>query len=112
MTINMPRGDIRIIPFTVKDSEGNPSTIAFTEIYFTVKRNYHEQEPIFQKKLTTGEIETDGLGTFWFSIDSQDTDGLSFGKYVFDIELVADGLKQTSTGDLVLTYEATYKSNE
>jgi hypothetical protein len=112
MTINMPRGDIRVVPFVVKDSEGNPSEIQFTEIYFTVKRNYHDQEYILQKRLSTGEIETDGLGTFWFTINASDTDGLSFGKYVFDIELVADGIKQTSTGDLVLTYEATYRSNE
>ena len=51
MTINMPRGDIRLVPFNVKDATGELSDIQFEEVYFTVKRNYFDQEPIFQKKL-------------------------------------------------------------
>lgn len=114
MTINMPRGDIRLVPFNVKDATGELSDIQFEDIYFTVKRNYFDQEPIFQKKLSTGEIETDGQGNFWFTIHAEDTDNLSYGKYVFDIELVclAEGIKQTTTGDFNLTYEATFRSNE
>lgn len=114
MTITMPRGDIRVVPFTVKDANGNLSDIAFEEVYFTVKRTYNDSEPIFQKRLTTGEIETDGTGNFWFTIEPEDTDNMGFGKYVFDIELVAldQGIKQTATGDFVLTYEATYRANE
>lgn len=114
MTINMPRGDLRVVPFTVKDNTGNLSEIAFEEVYFTVKRTYNDTDPIFQKRLTMGEIETDGSGTFWFIIRPEDTDNMSFGKYVFDIELVAldQDIKQTTTGDFNLTYESTHRANE
>lgn len=114
MQITMPRGDIRLVPFNIKDASGELSDIQFDEIYVTVKRNYFDRDPIFQKKLSTGDIETDGHGGYWFTINAEDTDSLNYGKYVFDIELVclAEDIKQTTVGDLNITYEATFRSNE
>lgn len=110
----MPRGDIREITFSVKGNDGELYPLQFDDIYFTVKHDFYERNYIFQKRLSTGQIETDGEGNYWFVIKPEDTNGIRFGKYVFDIELVllSEDIKQTTTGELVLTYEATHSANE
>ena len=67
---------------------------------------------LFQKKLTTGEIEKNENGSYQFDISPEDTDSLRVGKYVFDIEIIGDRLKQTTIGNLVLTNEVTTIENE
>ena len=113
VTISMPRGDIRPIQFTVIDQAGGKSAIEFDEIYFTVKRSYHDKNFLFQKRLGNGTIETLDDGSYRFVIQAIDTDNLSIGKYVFDIELVlGDEIKQTTVGEFILTPEVTFASNE
>lgn len=118
MYIEMPRGDLRPVDFTIFD-DGKPLTdeqieeLGISEIYFTVKRNYEEKKALFQKKYSTGEIEYSGDGCFRFVIEPEDTDGLLFNRdYVFDIEFVGEHLKSTFPGVLHLTPEVTHSVNE
>lgn len=113
MTIEMPRGDIRHVSFTVTDSSGAASGVAFTEIYFTVKKSYRDENYLIQKKLSNGTIEAAESGAYTFTIDAADTDDLTVGKYVFDIELIyGTDIKQTTVGELILTNEVTFAANE
>lgn len=107
MQISMPRGDRRGVEFTVDGAEG----ITFTEIYVTAKKRFGDRDALWQKRLTEGGVTATGDG-YAFVIEPEDTDKLAFGEYVFDIELVADGVKETHTGALELTEEATHAGNE
>lgn len=113
MTITMPRGDIQTVIFTLTDPmTGEAPVIELTDIYFTVKKTWDDQEYIFQKSFSAGDIELVSGSTYQFVIDAEDTDGLAYGQYNCDIELVGPGLKQTFAGNLKLTYEATHAENE
>lgn len=113
MTITMARGDIHLVPFTIKDATGQPSTINFDEIYATFKANYNDRKALFQKRLSDGSIIKTGTGAYQFTIIPADTDGLAFQTYVFDIEVeYEDSIKRTFPGKLVLTEEATHACNE
>lgn len=113
MTITMPRGDIRHVSFSVTDLAGDPTDISFDDIYFTVKESFSRNNFLFQKKLSANSIHKEG-DEYWLTIRPEDTDDLQFKTYVFDIELVseADEIKQTFTGELELTEEATHHRNE
>lgn len=113
MKISMPRGDIKLVTFDVTDPETyDESEVEISEVYFTVKKKYSDESFLFQKKLSEGTIERVEGNKFQFVIESEDTDNLRFGTYVFDIQLVGPGLKTTTTGELELTYEVTYATNE
>lgn len=113
MIINMPRGDLRKIKFSINDNQGNILDTNFDEIYISFKKNYIDENVLFQKRLTDGSITKDEENYYHFSIDPQDTDNLRFGDYVFDIEIVKDGsIKQTTIGTLNLTSEVTFYKNE
>lgn len=113
LEISMPRGDLYPVYFSVVDLLDRSVNIEFDDIYFTLKDWYRNQEAIFQKRLSTGEIVDEGHGHFHFMILPEDTENLSFGIYTFDIELVKVGsIKDTTTGRLELTEESTWRSNE
>lgn len=112
MKIIMPRGDLRNVVFVVENVDGTTSDIEFTEIYMTVKRSFEDRWFIFQKKLSDNTITHDSDG-YHFTIEPDDTNDLDFGSYVFDLEFIADDtLKQTVTGTLLVTAEATTVWNE
>lgn len=112
MRISMPRGDMREQAFSVKLNQ-EPFVDEFDEIYFTVKKNFKDKNFLFQKRMTTGEIEPVENGMYQFVILPEDTNDLNFDDYVFDIELVINGrLKRTYVGTLSLTPESTYACNE
>ena len=113
MNITMPRGDLRPVNFTVSDSDGQPANLEFDEIYFTVKASFLDKNFLFQKRLGDGSITREADGSYSFAILPEDTDHLRIAKYVFDIELVQNGLiKQTTVGELALTNEVTFAENE
>lgn len=112
LLIMMPRGDLRPVTFSVKNGNQTVPAEDISEIYFTVKYGFKDQEYLFQKRLSNGDIELIDDGSYQFVIEPEDTDALKFGRYVFDIELVGPDIKQTFTGDLVLTNEATHRINE
>ena len=109
----MPRGDLRTVRFSVLNPDGSAADVSFDEIYFTVKNAFSDKQYRFQKRLTAGQIERLDDGSYQFVIEPEDTDGLRVTKYVFDIELVANGeIKQTFVGELALTNEVTFAENE
>lgn len=115
MTITMPRGDIKIIRFQVYEEQtGEITSTDFTEIFMTLKKALYYKDFVFQKKLSTGEIEKLGVGDYQIKIESRDTDSLEFNEtYPFDIELIyGNEIKQTEMGELILTPEVTCKENE
>lgn len=110
LQISIPRGDIRNVRFKVSD--GTTAYTDFTEIYFTVKKSYDSKQFLFQKKLSDGTI-TLSDDYYNLRIESEDTEGLEYRKYVFDIEVVKDDIiKQTTLGELNVTPEVTFASNE
>ena len=110
LQISLPRGDIRNIRFNV--TSGETAYTDFTEVYFTVKTATNKRNLLFQKKLSDGSIVLDGE-CFSTRIESEDTEGLEYGKYVFDIEVVkGDVIKQTTLGELTITPEVTFNENE
>lgn len=112
LKLTMPRGDIRNIKFSINDSTGIIEE-PFDEVYFTCKRGWTQQDFIFQKKLSDGTIIFDTEGYYHLAIESTDTSSLTYGEYVFDIQIVSGTtLKQTSVGQLKITEEVTFISNE
>ena len=112
--IAMPRGDIHPVRFGLyQHNHDEMETQPFDSIYFTVKKNFTYHQYKFQKSLAAGTIVALGDGSYQFIIMPEDTDGLDFGTYEFDIQ-VARGmtLKQTFYGKLKLTTEVTHHCNE
>lgn len=113
MKISMPRGDLRRVKFQAVDQKRRPVNIEFSEVYFTVKKTFYDEEFLFQKSLGAGTITFGSDGYYRLVIEPADTDNLEFGNYVFDIEFIlGTSIKSTDTGDLILTYESTYVTNE
>lgn len=112
LNITLPRGDLHPVKLDVTDLDGNIPDIEISEIYFTVKKHYYDKKYLFQKRLSTEEIEPIDNGKYQFIILPEDTDGLSFGDYDFDLEFVGPDLKTTCTGQLRLTREVTHAMNE
>ena len=109
----MPRGDIRNIKFSISSPSVSVIAEPFDEVYFTCKRGFTQQNYIFQKKLSDGSIIQDTSGYYHLVIESEDTSALTYGEYVFDIEIVSGTtLKQTTVGKLIITEEVTFLSNE
>lgn len=112
-SIIMPRGDLRPVRVTVRTPDTQQPVTDLDEVYFSVKATYSDVPCLIHKRMSAGDIENLGDGSYQFSILPEDTDNLKVGKYLYDVELVriAD-LKQTFTGELVLTNEVTFAENE
>lgn len=74
--------------FTRKDAIGNAITSKPQELIFSVKESFDAEDYIFQKKMTTGDITTQGNGEWQISIIPNDTINIPFGKYVCDVKVV------------------------
>lgn len=118
MRIAMPRGDIKMVRFLVKNHDGTATNVDFTEIYFTVKRTAKDRLYAIQKKLSTGGITKLGHGDYQIKIEPNDTremviNNTRFPNYVFDIQLCfEDSIKETFFGTFVLTDEVTHPADE
>ena len=113
MQIIMARGDIERKTIWLKNKDGTAYATVPDEIYFTVKKNANEHDFLFQKKMSDGTIAQVDTGKYQFTIQPEDTDGLGFGTYDFDIEVVKEGLvKKTFCGTLKLEKEVTHHYNE
>lgn len=74
--------------FTRKDANGNVITSTPQELIFSVKESFESENYLFQKKMTTGGITTQGNGEWQISIIPSDTIDIPFGKYVCDVKVV------------------------
>lgn len=88
------------------------------DIYFTVKYNTYHDNYCFQKKLIRNSVEEQGIifgedNYYHVTINPNDTNGLQFGNYNYDIEIVTNNYKKTiAVGTLTLLEEVTFASNE
>ena len=78
-SIELTRGDTARLTVTIADETGQPYEMLDTDILtLSVKKSVNDDEPCIQKSVT---------GTNIFVIKPSDTAGLSFGKYIYDVEL-------------------------
>lgn len=113
MDVEMIRGDTQPLKFQIKDNEGNILQMsAEDELIFTVKKNYNTKQTILQKKLSTNDI-TYKNGWYLFTLKHEDTANLKYGTYVYDIQLMSEGIVATLVlGTITLTQEVTHIENE
>ena len=113
MEIVFARGDSYQRGFLLKNKKtGQPITETYDNVYFTAKKLYTDKDFRFQKRMSDGGIVSDGDGHYTLFIYPEDTDGLPFGDYDFDIEFVKDRYKKTFSGTLTLAKETTHADNE
>lgn len=74
--------------FIRKNSNGEPITTRPQELFFSVKESFESAEYLFQKKMTTGDITTNGEGEWQISVLPSDTEKLLPGKYVCDVKVI------------------------
>lgn len=77
--IEIVRGDSAIIDFTLYDVDGNPVDLSDFEgeLVFTVKSGVYTKDAVIQKEIVDGVL----------MLDPGDTEDLSYGKYVYDVQL-------------------------
>lgn len=79
-TIKMTRGDTFRATLEIEQADGTPYTPASgDEIRFAMKKNYEDQECLIEKEIP--------INTLVLEISPAETKDLSFGKYVYDIQL-------------------------
>ena len=109
--MEMTRGDTARYKFRRLDDEGNPITEVPDNVYFTVKEDYFNLDPVLQK--TINDMSFDENYYFHFTINPEDTENLMTRNYVYDIQVNQGNYKQTiAKGVFKLTKEVTYVSNE
>lgn len=107
----MIRGDTARFFFQRIDAEGEVITTRPDTLYFTVKKDFKTVPFVLQKKLDDMRMDEDG--TFHFTIEPEDTEELQYRTYVYDIQVVQDGVKTTiAKGGFVITTEVTFIENE
>lgn len=86
-TIRLTRGDTaRLIVTIANDFDGREYTLADDDkLTLSVKRTAHDRVPCFQKEV---------IGGTQIHIAPADTADLSFGKYIYDVQL------DTASGDV------------
>lgn len=86
-TIHLTRGDTaRLSVNFVNEVTGQPYEVQLEDVlHFTVKKSTKDETPALQKAIQ---------GTSTFHIAPEDTAGLSFGRYRYDVQLT------TASGDV------------
>lgn len=80
-TITLTRGDTAVLKLDITDDKGNPYKLTDGDVViFTLKKSVMERDVIFQKSMVDGKI----------IIQPQDTAGLEYGQYFYDVELTKD----------------------
>ena len=105
------RGDTRRYKFQRLNADGTPITIRPDKIYFTVKKSYSDNVVMLQKTIDDMTIDDDG--TYHFTVEPDDTNNLQYMTYVFDIEVITDGVKTTiAKGGFTIQEEVTWAEDE
>ena len=109
------RGDTKGVTFKrTKKEDGSEIKGLPDKLYFTVKKNYNSSEALIQKTLSDGTITyNEEDNTFHFVIKPEDTESLSYGDYVYDIErIIGSDVKTIANDILTINEEVTHKNNE
>lgn len=100
--ISMIRGDSGVFTISITDTDGSPVELTGGDVLtFTLRRAARNSAIVLQKIIADGELD----------IKPADTEGLTFGAYVYDIELKrADGYVDTviPPHEFLLMEEVTY----
>jgi hypothetical protein len=105
------RGDSKTFIFQRKNKNGEVIVEKPDKMYLTIKQNEYEKQALIQKTFDDGiRFEED---TYYVDFVPEDTDGLSFGEYVYDIEIINGDIVKTIKKDtFVIESEVTHKENE
>lgn len=104
------RGDTAKFKFQRHDANGDVITTKADDIYFTVKENGYSDDVLLQK--TIEDMEFDDNYYYHFTIEPSDTDDFEYGTYRYDIEVIHEGVKTTTVGELVIEEEITFAKDE
>jgi hypothetical protein len=90
--IELTRGDTARLTVSVTDGQKQPYTVQADDVLIlTVKKEYADAEPLIEKKIT---------GETTFHIKPEDTAGLAFATYKYDVQIkTADGDNYTVIDD-------------
>ena len=109
--IKLIRGDTVKLKIRRHDANGDPILVPAQKLFMTVKTQYSAKNVILQKTIDDMFFTPDGF--YHITINPEDTDGLPYGEYVYDIEIVIDDYKKTvCKGTLILDTEATHAGDE
>ena len=85
--IRFIRGDTQVFSLNIMDEDGLPYELQPTDkLVLTVKRSIYNTDIILQKVIDASML---------IKFEHEDTEGLSFGEYVYDVQL--------TQGDIVTT---------
>ncbi len=114
MNIELIRGDTLDLKFQRKLSNNEVITEVPDKMYFTVKSSYYDEDYLFQKRLEDGSITFNSKDNYYyFTIEPEDTNDLNYSTYVYDIEIIKDGIVKTILkGKLKIKEEVTFALNE
>ena len=85
-TLSLNRGTSLGLKAQRLDANGDPITTQATEVYFTVKHMWRDTNFIIQKRVA--DMTFDEQGFYHFTIAPEDTEGMPYGKYVWDFTAV------------------------
>lgn len=92
--IELPKMDYTVIELSIKENGVNVKLQDNDNLYFTIKRNSSDTEPIIQKSLNNGITYNDETQKYEIEILSSDTKELTMGDdYGFDITIYYGGDK-------------------
>lgn len=92
--ILLTRGDTATFNISITDSEGSPYTMQEGDsLKFSIKRIYEQPEVLLEKVVTEPVV----------TLDSADTDSLSFGVYHYDVVFINDTKVDTIIADKTFT---------
>lgn len=105
------RGDNKTFTFQRKNKNGEVIAEKPDKMYLTIKQNEYEKQALIQKTFDD-EIRFEN-GTYYVDFLPKDTDSLSFGEYVYDIEIINGDIVKTIKKDtFIIESEVTHKENE
>lgn len=82
--IIITRGDSKGFNFRVRNRQGQATTLDGAT--FSVKENLDDSVYVFQKTLSLG-ISHLNNGDYYVKIEPEDTEGLTFRKYYYDLQI-------------------------
>lgn len=115
MNFSLTRGDTFQMKFKRQfESTKEDITQKPDKMYMTFKRNEYEEDYVLQKKLSDGSITYNEEDHYYYlTLKPEDTNSLDYGSYVFDIEVIKDGIVKTiQFGKMTITREITFANNE
>ncbi len=114
MNLELIRGDTLDLKFQRKLINNEVITEVPDKMYFTIKSSYYDEDYLIQKRLEDNSITFNSQDKYYyFTLEPSDTDNLNYGTYVYDIEIIKDGVVKTILkGKIKIKEEVTFASNE